>query len=116
MPCCVVTGSSGGMSIKRSFPVWMYFLRGAEDSIRGMLSLVPMKRKVHSSGTTAIMWRRRAGRCGRGRVSMRRATRVWSRATRLGSIWILGISTTLVDFGIGAAVSVDAGRSPSFAK
>jgi len=38
----------------------------------------PMNLKVHSGGIMVVMWAKRAGRCGRGRVSTRKATLVAS--------------------------------------
>lgn len=52
-------------------------IRG-EDRIKEKRSGVPITLKIHSGGMMVVMWAKRAGRWGRGRVSTRKATLVGS--------------------------------------
>jgi hypothetical protein len=63
-----------GRSRKESLPVFSRERIKGEERKKVVAVGEPMNLKVHSGGMMAVMWAKRAGRWGRGRVSAMNAT------------------------------------------
>lgn len=57
-----------------SFEIASRSRMAAEERMCVMDTSEPMNLNVHSDGMMAAMWEKRKGRCGRGRVSTRKAS------------------------------------------